>query len=93
MALPLSLSLSLSPPFKFAFAAKSAFLADITRRNHFGRGLDQIRAKCAFWMRREKNGKQACTVLSWKVKTRLRELAPAARGSQDAGSRNLVFTF
>ena len=28
-----------------------------------------------------------------KVKTRLRELAPADRGSQDAGSRNLVFTF
>ena len=27
------------------------------------------------------------------MKTRLRELAPAARGSQDAGSRNLVFTF
>ena len=24
---------------------------------------------------------------------RLRELAPAARGSQDAGSRNIVFTF
>ena len=33
------------------------------------------------------------TVLSLKGKTRLRELAPAARGSQDAGSRNLVFTF
>ena len=30
---------------------------------------------------------------SAKVKIRLRELAPAARGSQDAGSRNLVFTF
>ena len=27
------------------------------------------------------------------MKTRLRELAPAARGSQDLGSRNLVFTF
>ena len=27
------------------------------------------------------------------MKTRLRELAPAARGSQDKGSRNLVFTF
>ena len=27
------------------------------------------------------------------MKTRLRELAPAARGSKDAGSRNLVFTF
>ena len=32
-------------------------------------------------------------VLSSKVKTRLQELAPAARGSQDAGSRNLVLTF
>ena len=30
---------------------------------------------------------------SAKVKIRLRELAPAARGSRDAGSRNLVFTF
>ena len=27
------------------------------------------------------------------MKNRLRELAPAARGSQDAASRNLVFTF
>ena len=27
------------------------------------------------------------------MNTRLRELAPAARGSQDAGSPNLVFTF
>ena len=33
------------------------------------------------------------TVLSYKVKTRLRELDSAARGSQDAGSRNSVFTF
>ena len=28
-----------------------------------------------------------------RVKARLRELAPAARGSQDAGSRNLAFAF
>ena len=33
------------------------------------------------------------TVLSKTVKHRLRELSAAARGSQDAGSRNLVFTF
>ena len=32
-----------------------------------------------------------CTQL--KVKTRLRELTPAARGSQDAGSHNLVLVF
>ena len=28
-----------------------------------------------------------------KVEIRLRELVPAARGSWEAGSRNLVFTF
>ena len=34
-----------------------------------------------------------CTVRTQlNVKTRLRELAQAGRGSQDAGSRNLVFT-
>ena len=32
------------------------------------------------------------TVFSYKVKTRLRELAPRVRGSQDAASRNLFFT-
>ena len=31
--------------------------------------------------------------LSYKVKPRLRELVPAARGNQDVESRNLVFTF
>ena len=31
--------------------------------------------------------------MSKKVKARLRELTPAARGSEDAGSRNLAFTY
>ena len=34
-----------------------------------------------------------CTDMSKKTKGRLRELAPVARGSQDAGSRNLAFAF
>ena len=41
----------------------------------------------------ERLNKIRFTVLSLKVKTRLRELAPTAGGSQDAGSRNLVFIF
>ena len=33
------------------------------------------------------------TVLILKVKTRMSELAPAARGSQDIGSCNLVLSY
>ena len=56
------------------------------RREKRTKGVqDEQKGSCQF----------ACTVLTLKVNTRLREreLAPAARGSQDAGSRNPVFAF
>ena len=42
---------------------------------------------------RASEGCVSYTDMSKKVNARLRELAPAARGSQDAGSRNLAFAF